>query len=143
MHLTWRERLERHPELKDFSYWPIIDLDSIETRHRQQFNHNKAIIVQGLQGIPFVNIAKHFNLPASSITHKMDRCLGGDAFQPPLLTHALLHHPQVTQGKRRAPLPPYSQPAEPQSALQPPLRDTPAPPPTLSPTTTAHHQATQ
>ena len=126
MYLTWRERLERHPELKDFGAWPIIDLDSITTRHRQQFNQNKAIVLQGLQGIPFVKIAKHFNLPASSITRKMDRCLGGNEFQPPLLTQGLIPHAKVTQGQRREALPTFSEPSGPQFAFTALLRDIPA-----------------
>ena len=104
MRITWKERLEEHPMLRRFDEWPIIPLDSLPRRKRKAFLRNQQIMAQALNSDKLKEVARKNYVSCGRISQLLDRCLGGDSEQPPVLTAGLIPYRVVVEKRRQRPL---------------------------------------
>jgi len=105
VNISWHERLIQNPRLYELAQWPVIPLDSVPKSHQAVFLRNKHIVAQTLTGKPLVEIAAEHGLSAGSISHILDRCLGGDDGKSPALTRALVPNTVLKERCRKQNLP--------------------------------------
>lgn len=109
MRISWRERLEREPHWCDFSRWPTVDVKlAVPAKRRSAFNRNRLVVARVLAGDSQKMLAAEFGLSPGRISQLMQRALGGQDDEPPLLTRGLLPNLRVQRMKRRAPLSTFS-----------------------------------
>jgi putative transposase len=104
MRITWRERLEQRPILRNFRQWPMIPLQSIPRSRQRSFLRNQQIVSCALDGMDFETIARQHNVNPSRISQLLDRCLGGNEHEDPALTKGLIPSRLVAKRIRTSPL---------------------------------------
>lgn len=125
MCITWRQRLEQQPSLRQFTHWPIIPLDSLPKQRRKMFLRNQQIVAQAITGEPFKEIAQRHNIAQGRISQLLKRCLGGDVESSPLLTQGLIPYRNIVESQRKGPLATLSSPRGNACAFKALLRDVP------------------
>lgn len=109
--MSWRDRLEREPSLRNLAEWPAIDYTLIPTNRRSQFLMNRRVISRVLTGQTLQAVAKLEGLSKGRVSQLLERCLGGNLEEPALLSEALIPHVQVISPKRSLPLPSHESPS--------------------------------
>lgn len=105
MRISWRQRLQQQPRLREFAHWPVIPVDSVPRSRRKRFLRNQRIVAQVLNHTAHSTIARWHNVSPGRISQLLDRCLGGDEDAPPALTQALIPFQTVVDKQRAQPLP--------------------------------------
>jgi hypothetical protein len=105
MYLTWQERLDQQPKLRNINNWPTIDALSLPKNKRRQFLRNQKILSKALMGAPLIQVEKDFGFTCGRLTHFLNRCLAGDSEENPPLTKALIPYYRVALGQRQQTLP--------------------------------------
>ena len=101
MNLNWRQRLELQPELRDINHWPYVDPATLSSTSRKKFHRNLEIITRVQKGDPINQIAHYFNIPASTITRLLNRCLDGPADEIPNLSRGLIPRIRLKNSQRK------------------------------------------
>lgn len=105
MRISWRERLEREPQWHDFSQWPVVNVERVvPVKNRRAFNRNRCVVARVLAGEPQNALAAEFGLSRGRISQLLQRALGGEEDEPPLLTRGLVPNLRLQPVSRRAPL---------------------------------------
>jgi putative transposase len=100
---SWRERLQQFPELTDINNWPKVDTDSISKSKRRTFRRNINIVVSVLEGESCSTAAKKIGVSPAMVTNVLNRCLGGQSSEQPILTYACIPFTQVNGSLRIKP----------------------------------------
>lgn len=109
MRITWRERLQREPHWSDIKNWPTVDvLLGVPQKDRKAFNRNLSLIARVLTGTPQKQLATEFGISPGRVSQLLQRALGGDDQDPPLLTQGLIPNQRLKPVTRRAPLSTYA-----------------------------------
>lgn len=103
--MSWRERLAQTPELADLQHWPAIELTRLSAEARSAFLRNQRAVAMTLAGEPRSDVCEAVGLSRGRITQLLERCLGGDLSEPPLLTAGLISHRRKQQSVRVKQLP--------------------------------------
>lgn len=111
MRLSWRMRLAQQPELRDLQAWPPISIDSLPQARRKGFLRNQQVLAKVLAGQPLQEVAKAHHLSPGRISQILERCLGGEAEDPPALLSGLIPYGQVQARTRQHPLPTLAEPS--------------------------------
>jgi hypothetical protein len=100
--LTWKQRLELHPEYTEFRNWPIIDKSIILDSAAQKYDRNKRIVKAVLKGEKITHIAKTYMISRTTINKLLNRALGGDENSEPALSIALVPFKRINKNKRKS-----------------------------------------
>lgn len=105
MRITWRERLFLEPEWQNINNWPTVDaMLCVPKKDRKLFNRNLAIVSRFLQGESQKQLAVEHGLDPSRVSQLLQRVLGGEENEPPLLSQGLFPKRCPSKIIRRAPL---------------------------------------
>lgn len=104
MHLTWKQRLELQPNLKDITNWPSINQNVLSRETCKGFNVNKRIVNSVLKGNSLKQTSARFGKSSARISQILNRCLSGDDSDFPPLTKALIPGTKLSSGARIKPL---------------------------------------
>lgn len=107
MYLTWRERLEREPDLRDFANWPTKDSSHLSDSDCAVFDRNRRMVVMVLAGHSVKKVADANNVSENTVTRLMKRALAGDENGTPPLTDALIPNTHIEQDSSRTADPEY------------------------------------
>ncbi|WP_444993908.1 hypothetical protein [Aliikangiella sp. IMCC44359] len=90
MQLSWRQRLEKSEEYRDFNNWPYIDPQILSKNKSRNYARNREIIASVLNGKSLTVVAKKYQVSEPLINYLLNRALGGNEYEPPELTTALI-----------------------------------------------------
>ena len=104
MRITWRQRLEQNPEMRNIDSWPAIDVNTIKKENRTSFILNKRIVACVIKEGKVTSVANKFDVNRATINRLMARTLGGSSDESPALTKGLIPYYRLTTPVRKSAL---------------------------------------
>jgi hypothetical protein len=124
--LSWRDRLDQQPRLWDFAEWPVVSKDEVDEDFQNDFQRNKEIVAQVLDGQTLKAVGRAHGLSAQRMGQLLKRCLGGLDSEAPALTRGLIPYKNVTRKHRTQALATLATPAGSVGAFHALLEEVPA-----------------
>lgn len=98
--ITWQERLERQPYLRDLDAWPPVDTTFLSSRALRLYRHRLDMVRKVLSGDSIRSVARHHRCSAAGISRLMQRCLGTVGDHDPAFKRALIPGKRLKEYRR-------------------------------------------
>lgn len=99
---TWRQQLELNPELRDMSRWPRVPIDHLTAEAQKLYARRQEAVGMAVGGKPVESAATSVGRSQNEIYRLLDRSLGSDSGDVPLLNVGLLPEKRINPYTRTA-----------------------------------------
>lgn len=99
---TWQQQLELNPELRDMTRWPRVPVDHLAAEAQKLYARRQEAVDMVLVGKPVESAAISVGRSQNEVYRLLDRCLGSDPADVPLLNVGLLPEKRINPYTRKA-----------------------------------------